>query len=110
MQVTPRTAITSGLIALILASAGGVAFLHKNQNPTLREVYAACEKGDLSGVACCEDMRRADMVHGDRLAETCGMIGPGKPDPFGVRKQEEDAFDATDQAQRLSMKDLQAGK
>ena len=93
-----------------MASAGGAAFLHKHPNPTLREVYAACEKGDLSGIVCCEDMRRANMNDATRLSDSCGMIKPGQPDPFGVRKQEEDAFDATEQVQRLSMKDLQAGK
>ena len=74
--------ITAALITLVLGTAGGIAFLQSNPTPTLREVYAACEKGDLRGIACCEDMMR--VTDWEKPLESCGMIEPGKPDPFGL--------------------------
>lgn len=85
------SAMTAALVTLVLGSMGGFAFLQKNPNPTLREVFAACEKGDLSGLACCEDMSQVKDL--EKPLESCGMIKPGSPDPLGIRKQIEDAFD-----------------
>lgn len=90
-MVEKKSGITAALIALILASVGGAAFLQTNSTPTLRDVYAACEAGKLSGIACCEDMMRVEDLS-DPL-RMCGMVSPGNPDPLGVRKQLEDAFD-----------------
>ena len=83
--------ITAALVTLVLGTAGGALFLQKSPEPTLREVYAACEKGELRGLACCEDLSAVQDWR--KPLETCGMIGPGEPDPLGIRKQLEDAFD-----------------
>ena len=91
MVATKTSGITAALITLVLGTAGGALFLQKNQEPTLREVYAACEKGELRGLACCEDLTGVQDWH--KPLETCGMIEPGDPDPLGIRKQLEDAFD-----------------
>ena len=87
-----KTKIGAALIAAVLASGGGIAFLHKHPNPTLREVFAACEAGQMDGIACCEDMHQVKNWQ-DMMAE-CGAVAPGSPDPFGVRKLEEDGWDA----------------
>lgn len=97
-MVDTKSKITAGLIGLILASAGGVAFLEKNPNPTLRDVYAACEKGDLVGIACCEDINHVTDLK--RPLDTCGLISPKNPDPFGVRKALEDEFDRALEAEK----------
>ena len=86
-----KSKIQAALIALILASAGGAAFLHHNPNPTLRDVFLSCEKGELSGIACCEDMNKVEDWR-DPL-KSCGMITPKNHDPFGVRILEENKFD-----------------
>lgn len=91
-QPKSRKAIIAALIALISASAGGAAFLHKHPQPTLREVFASCEKGELSGIACCEDMSHADFSK-PFDQENCGMVSAGHPDPLGFRAQEEDQWD-----------------
>lgn len=91
MELGKKTALSAALIASLLASYGGSQFLKKNPNPTLRDVYVACEKGDVRGIACCEDMLRVKDMN--KQLEQCGMIQPGQPDPFGVRKMEEDAWD-----------------
>lgn len=91
MAIDKQTALTAALVAALLASIGGSQFLKKNPDPTLRDVYVACEKGEVSGIACCEDMTRVKDFN--RQNEQCGMIAPGNPDPFGVRKIEEDAWD-----------------
>lgn len=90
-MATKTTAATAALIAALLGSIGGYHFLKKHPNPTMREVYAACEKGEVSGIACCEDMLR--VTDKDKTFEQCGMIKPAQPDPFGVRAQEEDDWD-----------------
>ncbi len=94
-----KTKIGAALIAAILASAGGAAFLQDHPNPTLREVYIACEtpsaedptKGKIYGMVCCEDMNKVTNVA--NMLEQCGLVQPGKPDPFGIRKQLEDEWD-----------------
>lgn len=92
MQIN-KTKTGAALIALILASAGGAAFLHKNPNPALRDVFGACETGSLHGIVCCEDMMHVTKA-GDSLENQCGMVRPGFPDPLGYRKFEEDRYDA----------------
>lgn len=82
---------TAALIALILASAGGAAFLHKNPNPTLRDVFAACEKGELRGIACCENVLLASDM---RFPEKdCGAVSPENHDPLGTREKLENDWD-----------------
>ena len=99
---TKKTALMTALIASLLASAGGAAFLHKHHNPTLREVYAACEKGEIEGVVCCEDVLR--VSDWSRMLKQCGLVTPGKPDPFGVRNKQEDEWDKTQAEQLGAMK------
>jgi hypothetical protein len=48
-----QPAIIAALIAALLASVGGAAFLKHHPKPTLREAFKACEVGELSGLACC---------------------------------------------------------
>lgn len=93
-----KTAASAALVALLMASAGGYQFLKKNPNPTLRDVYVACESGKVSGVACCEDVLRVKNF--DKMLQECGMISPSNPDPFGVRAQEETDWDKL-QAQQI---------
>ena len=95
MALSPKQTKTgAALIAALLASSGGYAFLHKHPNPTLREVFAACEKGDVRGSACCEDMNQvSDISSMDTMLQQCGMVTPQDNDPFGTRKQEEDDWD-----------------
>jgi hypothetical protein len=87
-----KSAIGAALIAAVLASAGGAAFLAHNHNPTLRDVFKACEAGNFPGsVVCCEDLTKVKDT-----AETpnqCGLISPGNPDPFGTRSALEDDWD-----------------
>lgn len=77
----------SALVALLLASIGGAAFLKVNPEPTLKDVYLACEQGKLSGIVCCEDLNRVKDI--SKPMESCGAITVGNPDPLGVRKQQE---------------------
>lgn len=102
MQLGKKTAISAALIASLMASYGGEQFLKKNPNPTLRDVYAACETGAVSGIACCEDMLRVTAI--ENQLQQCGMIARGNPDPFGVRKEEEDGWDWMHAQQQKEMK------
>lgn len=77
------SAASAALIAALMATAGGYAFLQKHHEPTLREVFAACEKGELNGMACCEDV----------LTKDCAPISKEHPDPLGIRALEESDFD-----------------
>lgn len=87
-----KTKIGAALIAALLASGGGIAFLHKHPDPTLREVFKSCEASEVNGIACCEDMNR---VHNwQNMMQDCGPVSPENHDPFDVRKSEEDAWDA----------------
>lgn len=88
---TAQTKTGAALIAAILASAGGYHFLKHNPEPTQRSVFAACEKGEISGTVCCEDMKK--VTDPDKGLEQCGAVKPMSPDPFGVRAQEEDEWD-----------------
>lgn len=88
---TSKTATGAALIAAILASAGGYQFLKKHPEPTLRTVFVACEKGELSGIACCEDMNKVTDVKQE--LDQCGQVTPTSHDPFGVRAREEDEWD-----------------
>lgn len=89
---TGQTAAGAALIAALMASAGGYLFLKQHPNPTLREVFKACEGGTVSGIVCCEDMLR--VKNQNNYANECGMVSPQNPDPFGVRGNEEDDWDA----------------
>jgi hypothetical protein len=89
-----QPAIVAALIAAVLASAGGAAFLKHHPNPTLREVFKACEAGKLSGLACCEDMNRvSDISTMASMLYECGQVSPSTHDPFGVRTKEQDDWD-----------------
>ena len=92
-QITNRKTMIAALVALISASAGGAAFLQKHHEPTLREVFLACEKGDLSGIACCEDVRLIDFTKGIEGLKSCGMVSPHDKDPLGYREKEQDDWD-----------------
>jgi hypothetical protein len=83
---------TAALVALLLASAGGGTFLLHHPKPTLKDVFLACEQGKLTGMVCCEDMNKADVYDWEN---SCGMITPENHDPFGTRKQEENAWDSS---------------
>lgn len=112
---TAQTATGAALIAALLASAGGYEFLQKNPDATQRTVFAACEKGELSGIACCEDVLKVDFAVGQikpimpltdsnlkenvlpltpQQQQQCGMIRPLFPDPLKVRAKEEADWDA----------------
>ena len=112
---TKQTATGAALIAALLSTAGGYEFLKKNPDPTERTVFAACEKGELSGIACCEDVLKMDFTVGQikpvmpltdsnlkenvmpltpQQQQQCGMVRPMFPDPLGVRAQEEADWDA----------------
>ena len=93
-----QTAITTTLIAAILASIGGASFLKKHPDPTLREVFVACETGELTGLACCEDMRL--VTDPRKIIEQCGAVTPQNHDPLGLRKQEEDQWDEVNTKQK----------
>lgn len=90
-MTTKQKAMTAALLALISSSTGGYEFLKKHHNPTMREVYASCEKGELSGLVCCEDTN--SIIDWNKPFETCGMISAGNPDPLGYRIKEEDDWD-----------------
>lgn len=96
-----KTAVVLALLAALGSTYGGLAFLHKNAHPTLREVYKACEAGDVNGVACCEDMNRVANLN-DPLP-TCGMIKPGAADPYGMRAKMENDWDAMNAEQQKAL-------
>lgn len=90
-----KTSITASLIALILAGAGGSVFLHGHPNPKLRDVFLACERGQISGLACCEDMGQVtDWLDKEKVMEKCSPVTPKNHDPLGVREKEQDDWDA----------------
>lgn len=120
---TSQTATGAALIAAILASAGGYQFLKKNPDPTLRTVFAACEAGQLSGVACCEDVLKMNFslppikpvmpLTDQNLKENvtpltpqqeqqCGAVRPMFHDPLGVRDVEEAQWDAKVAAEKAA--------
>lgn len=88
---TAQTATGAALIAALLGSVGGTAFLKKHPDPNLRLVYQACEQGEITGIVCCEDVGR--VTDPERFFDQCGMISPGNVDPFRVRDNEENAWD-----------------
>jgi hypothetical protein len=97
-----KTPAVLALIATILASAGGTAFLRKHPNPTLRDVFASCEKGELAGIACCEDMNAVkDWNH---VMDQCLPVAPQNHDPGGFRAKEEDDWDKQQAEQLKAMK------
>ena len=98
---TAQTATGAALIAAVLGS-GGYAWLKHTPEVTQRSVYAACEKGDLNGEVCCEDMNRVQDFK-DTLTQ-CGPVSPGHPDPFGVRAEEEADWDAKVAAEKAAAK------
>jgi hypothetical protein len=86
--------IIAALVAAVLASAGGAAFLNHHPKPTLREVFNSCEAGELSGLACCEDLNQVhDISSMTTILAECGQISAAAADPFGVRTKEEDDWD-----------------
>jgi hypothetical protein len=97
-----KTAAVSALVALITASIGGEHFLKKHPDPTLRETFAACEKGELSGIVCCEDMSK--VTDWSQMMEQCLPVTPQNHDPGGFRAKEEDEWDAMNKAQQEEMK------
>lgn len=112
---TAQTATGAALIAALLASGGGYEYLKKNPEVTLRGVLASCEKGDLTGIVCCEDVLKVDFAVGQikpvmplteqnlkenvmpltpKQQEQCGAVRPMFPDPLGTRAKEEADWDA----------------
>lgn len=94
----------AALVAALLASTGGAVFLTHHPDPTLRDVFAACEKGDVSGLACCEDMSKADMLH--NMLGTCGQVTPSNHDPFGIRATLETNWDKSSHPHLASMDEV----
>lgn len=81
----------AALVAAILASIGGGAFLAHHKEPSIKDVFLACEQGKLSGFVCCEDFNRVDDIQSPLAS--CGMVTPTNHDPFGNRKKLESDWD-----------------
>jgi len=67
----------AAVIALLLASAGGAEFLKRHPNPTIEEIKAACDKGEVLGVVCESDIlnKKDFLSSGDQDGNRRGHQG-----------------------------------
>ncbi len=67
-----KKAATIGLMA-VLGSGGSLTYWQGNHQLSPEEVYQRCETGEITGLACSEDVI------------TDAVVRPGAPDPLKVR-------------------------